>query len=487
MIAPTFSTSLNGYTLVLGLGETGMAAAHWYLQQKLPVRLADTRSEYQAQVDELLQSYAQPEVELVLGPEALCLSVLDGVDTIVISPGLAVTDAAVAALLAQAHQQQLKVISEIELFAQALADLATQGYTPTVVAVTGTNGKTTVVQLLKHMIQTAGHYVEVAGNISPASLHALQQCLTVQQLPDFWIIELSSFQLAHTYSLPVLAGAVLNLSQDHIDWHGSMAAYAKAKAHLFSMSQTAVVNRDDAATLAMVPKGQPWLSFGLDSPTRPHDLGLTFHQDQEWICTLQTDQDVLAEWMPASAVSISGRHNLSNALAALCLLQITGLEIGAGLAALRTYYGEPHRCQFVRVIRGVSFINDSKGTNVGATVAAIEGLGRSMVLIAGGVAKGQDFTPLAQAIAQSPCKAVVLIGRDAPFLQAALGAITVPILIVSTLNQAVQQAYDLSVEGDVVLLSPACASLDMFRSYIDRGHQFVEAVTELALDEGEVA
>lgn len=487
MNCPTFTTSSNGYTLILGLGETGVAAAHWYLQQQLPVRLADTRPDYQIHIDKLVQSYDPPYLDVVLGPEALSLSVLNGVKTIVISPGLAVTDPQVAALLAAAQQQGLKVISEIELFAQALADLATQGYQPTVLAVTGTNGKTTVVQLLKHMIQTAGRSVEVAGNISPASLVALQACLATQQWPDFWIIELSSFQLEHTYSLPVLAGVVLNLSQDHIDWHGSMAAYAKAKAHLFSMSQIAVVNRGDAATLAMVLPTQTWLSFGLGAPTRTQDFGLDLYQDQEWICTLDTQQNGLEYLMPASAVAIAGRHNLSNALAALCVFQAVGLDIDAGLAALSTYYGEPHRCQFVRTVREVSFINDSKGTNVGATVAAIEGLGRAMVLIAGGVAKGQDFSPLAQAIASNPCRAIVLIGRDAPLLQAALAGLDIPVELAATLEQAVQQAYQLSQAGDVVVLSPACASFDMFSSYIDRGYQFVAAVTELALDEGEVA
>ncbi len=483
----TFSTSSNGYTLILGLGETGMAAAQWYLQQQLSVRLADTRFQYQTQVDELLQRYPEIQVQSVFGPEALDESVLDGVQTVVISPGLAPTDRQVAHLLMVAKQRGIAVISEIELFAQALADLAQQGYQPTVLAVTGTNGKTTVVQLTKHMLQSAERSVQVAGNISPAALTALSHALDTQQLPDFWIIELSSFQLEHTYSLPVMAGAVLNLSQDHLDWHGSMAAYAQAKARLVAMSQIAVLNRDDPETLAMSAGASQWRSFGLDQPQRANDFGLDFYQEQNWLSLAGAESQDLEPLLPSSALLIPGRHNLSNALAALCLVHAAGLELDPALAALSSYHGEPHRCQFIRSIRGVSFINDSKGTNVGATVAAIQGLGRPMVLIAGGVGKGQDFSPLAQALATSLCRAVVLIGQDAPLLQQALATINKPIRVANSLETAVQQAYDLSLEGDVVLLSPACASLDMFSNYIERGYHFVDAVTELALDQGEVA
>lgn len=483
----TFSTSDNGYTLILGLGETGLAAAHWYLQQLLPVRLADTRPAVQTQVETLLQQYELTQLEVVLGPAALDLSVLDGIQTVVISPGLAISDSAVAALLQAARQQNITVMSEVELFAQALADLATQGYHPKVLAVTGTNGKTTVVQLVKHMLLSAQYQVQVAGNISPAALTALSQALARQQLPDIWVIELSSFQLEHTFNLPVLAGVVLNISQDHIDWHGSMAAYAQAKARLLTMSQIAVVNRDDSQSLEMVAGATVWRSFGLDTPKRRYDFGIDFYQEQNWLCQALAAPHNLEHWLPTSALPIPGRHNQSNALAALCLVDAAGIDLEPALEALSSYYGEPHRCQFVRSVRGVSFINDSKGTNVGATVAAIQGLGRSLVLIAGGVAKGQDFTPLAHALQHSACRAVLLIGRDAALIQSALSKLTQPVELVGTLPEAVQRAYALSLEGDVVLLSPACASLDMFSNYIERGYQFVDAVTELALDQGEVA
>lgn len=487
MKQPILNTSSNGYTLILGLGETGIAAAHWYLWQQLPVRLADTRPEYQSKISSLLESYFEPEVDIVLGTEALSLGVLEGVQTVVISPGLAPTIPQVAKLLAAAKEQQIAVISELELFAQGLADLAVQGYTPTVLAVTGTNGKTTVVQLTKHLIQAVGLSVEVAGNISPAAIAALKKAIMTQEFPDFWVIELSSFQLEHTYGLPIHAGAVLNISQDHIDWHGSMAKYIKAKAHLLTMCQVAVVNRDDTMTMEMIPHSKSWQSFGLDEPRRAYDLGLGFYQDQSWVCVKDKESTPVEYLIPASALQIPGRHNLSNALAALCLVQTAGLEWRAALGALRTYYGEPHRCQFVRAIHGVSFINDSKGTNVGATVAAIQGLGRSMVLIAGGVGKDQDFTPLVQTIAQSMCRAVVLIGRDASLIQNACADLDIPVVLAESLELAVQQAYGFTEPGDVVLLSPACASLDMFSNYTERGHQFIDAVTELALDQGEVA
>lgn len=487
MTEPVFTTSSYGYTLILGLGETGLAAAHWYLQQHLPIRVADTRLSYQVKTDALAQQYSGTTIEVVLGPQALDPAVLTGVQTVVISPGLAPTDPLVASLLALAKDQGILVISEIELFAHALADLARTGYRPTVFGVTGTNGKTTVVQLTKYMLQEAGQQVVAAGNISPAALSALAEAYANQQLPDYWIIELSSFQLEHTYSLTLQAGVVLNISQDHIDWHGSMQAYIAAKAHLFSMCQHVIVNRDDPVTLTMPKSGMQVQSFGLDQPVTVHDIGLEINQEQEWIAVRTPHTAELDYVLPVSALAITGRHNTSNALAALSLLRTTNLDWDPMLHALRNYYGEPHRCQFVRMVQGVSFINDSKGTNVGATVAAIEGLGRSMVLIAGGVGKGQDFTPLTAAIAQSACRAVVLIGRDAPLLARAFKALAIPVVQAVDLPHAVQHAFELSQAGDSVLLSPACASLDMFTNYIERGHQFEEAVTELALDKGEVA
>lgn len=479
---PVFSTSTNGYTLILGLGETGIAAAHWYLRQALPVRLADTRLSYQSQIDVLQDIYEVASIEVVLGEAALTFDVLDSVKTLVISPGLALADQTVAALLTEAKRRQIRVISEVELFAQALVDLSHQGYTPRVLAVTGTNGKTTVTQMVKHMALEAECSVMAAGNISPAAITALIQALENKNLPSIWVIELSSFQLAHTFSLPVLAGVILNISQDHIDWHGSMAAYVEAKAQLFSMSDIIIFNRDDDKTESLTHdyELEQVRSFGLSAAVYAHDLGITDYQGQQWIST--TDEYLL----PVGALFIVGKHNLSNALAALSLAQAAGIDWSAAVSVLRSYHGEAHRCQLVRNIAGIDFINDSKGTNVGATVAAVNGLNRPLVLIMGGAAKGQDFTPLVQSLEHLVCRAVVLIGRDAPAIAQALSATQIPVLFAADLTLAVQQSFDLALPGDVVLLSPACASLDMFKNYIDRGQKFIEAVNEIALDRGEI-
>lgn len=482
MIMPVFSTSNNGYTLILGLGETGIAAAHWYLRQTLPVRLADTRLSTQSVVDALCEPYEVAAVETVLGAEALALSVLDSVKTVIISPGLAITNEAVATLLAEAKVRDIRVISEVELFAQVLVDLSSTGYVPKVLAVTGTNGKTTVTQMLKHIGQEAGLNVVAAGNISPAAISALMQALDNDDLPDIWVIELSSFQLIHTFSLPVLAGVVLNISQDHIDWHGNMAAYIEAKGRLYGMSEVAVFNRDDTETevLATSINTRPVRSFGLSPAATASDLGVAEHQGQRWI---STSSDYL---LPVAALVIMGKHNLSNALAALTLAQAAGIDWQPAVSVLRSYYGEPHRCQFIRSLAGVDFINDSKGTNVGATVAAIEGLSRPLVLIMGGVAKGQDFSPVAEALDNRVCRAVFLIGDDAPLIAKALASTGLTIQILSSLEAAVSRSLEAALRGDIVLFSPACASFDMFANYIQRGERFVSAVNELALDRGEV-
>lgn len=473
-----------GAVLVLGLGETGLAAAHWFLCQGHPLKLADTRGVYKTQVEQLQAHYAPLSITACLGPEALETTVLQGIQTVVISPGLAPTQPQVAALLAAAKQKNITVLSEIELFAQALQELAKNHYQPKVLAVTGTNGKTTVVQMLKYMLQQAGLQVVAAGNISPAALSALHEALEQNALPDVWLIELSSFQLEHTYSLPVWAGAVLNMSQDHLDWHGNLQAYTQAKAKLYAFSHIAVVNNDDATVQAMVNPPAQIRYFGLSEPTQLHELGLSLHHEQKWLsCMGSTGLQYL---LPANSLKVVGQHNLSNALAALCLAS-TLIEPAPLLSALRAYEGEPHRCQFVRIVQGRRFINDSKGTNVGATVAAIQGLACPLVLIAGGVAKGQDFSPLVHAVEHSACRAVVLLGADAPFIAQAMQSLSIPIEQVQTMSQAVQAAYNYALEGDAVVLSPACASLDMYANYMQRGLDFIDAVTELALDHGEIA
>lgn len=480
------STSTLGFPLVLGLGETGLAAATWLARHQVAIRVADTRPHYQTQVDALSNRYPNCHIEVVLGEKAMAEKVLEQVTTLIISPGLAITDPAVATLLESAVTLGIRIISEVELFALALQDLAVIGYQPRLVAVTGTNGKTTVVQMVRSLIESAGVSVRVGGNIGPAALTALMQALDQQDLPEVWVIELSSFQLVHTYSLPITVSTVLNISQDHLDWHGSMQAYIHAKTTIYAMSHSAVINQDDPILSAQHLNSASVIRFGMQLGADEGSVGVAYRADQAWFAVRLADAAV-QYLLPIGALQISGAHNIANALAALALTNALGLDWNDCLDGLRSYTGEPHRCQFVRTIRGVRFVNDSKGTNVGATVAALAGMTSPVVLIAGGVAKGQDFAPLQEVLQQISCRAVILIGRDASYIaQAITNAVNI-IHYADSMSSAVYLAFDVAQEGDEVLLSPACASLDMFAHYMERGHVFVDAVNELALDNGEIA
>lgn len=502
------SLRTDGLTLILGLGETGLASALWCVQQGVSIRVLDTRVT-PGGLAELQSATAATGIDYRLGPEALLPDALHDVHTIILSPGLSPKQPPIQAFLALAHEAGIQVIGEIELFARALADMAEQGYQPKLAAITGTNGKTTVTVMLRQLVQTSGLSAVAAGNISPAALSALRQALITQQLPDVWVLELSSFQLDTTTSLRPDVAVVLNLTQDHLDWHGSFQSYAQAKARLLQMASVAVVNRADHAVLSLVDDvtGTAIRSFGQDEPQYQGDLGLDRSGTVSWLtAAVDTDFDLpekprkrgkavlsparqtgrLNRLMPVDVLRIKGKHNVLNALAALLMGRELGLGWAEMLPALRDYHGEPHRTEFVRSIGGIDFINDSKGTNVGATVAALQGAEQPVVLIAGGLGKGQDFSSLAAAVAQH-AKAVVLIGQDAAVLAAALQDTQVPIQQAATLMQAVERAYASAQAGDMVLLSPACASMDMFDSYIQRGQQFVQAVQELALERGEVA
>lgn len=512
MTAYSFPSVLkDGITLIVGLGETGVAAARWCAKQGAQLRIADTRSAPSG-LQALNDGIDTSNFDFRLGADALSDTVLDGVHTLVLSPGLAPGVEPVRSLLSAAAHRDIDVLGEVELFARALGDLGEQGYTPKVLAVTGTNGKTTVTAMARQFAQASGYSAVAAGNISPAALAALDVALDTDSLPDVWVIELSSFQLVTTRSLKATAAVVLNISQDHIDWHGSLDAYVQAKAALLTQAQVRVINRDDAVVRAMVDdvRAPDVRSFGSDSPTFSGDMGIEDNQAIAWICAAQVadvnDVGVKARGsrkltahveaeraagsvqrlMPADALRVRGRHNALNAQAAMILVRTLGAGWAAMLHALRDYGGEPHRMEVVRSVAGVEFINDSKGTNVGATVAALDGMQRPVVLIAGGLAKGQDFTALAQA-AKEHARTVVLLGQDAPEIAAALDATGVASTRVDTMAQAVEQAFRSAQAGEAVLLSPACASMDMFKNYQHRGQCFVEHVTELALDQGEVA
>ncbi|MFA5664231.1 UDP-N-acetylmuramoyl-L-alanine--D-glutamate ligase [Castellaniella sp.] len=494
-------------TLIMGLGETGVAAARWCAGQGDTVRVLDTRPQPPGLA--ALQAHGIA-AQTYLGVGHFDARLLDGVRTLVLSPGICPRDANVADFLAQARALGVDVLGEIELFARALKDLAQQGYAPRVLAVTGTNGKTTVTALVRALGEAAGYRIRAAGNIGPAALAALLDALEQDRLPEIWVLELSSFQIEGTRSLRADAAVVLNVTQDHLDWHGSMSAYAAAKARLYEMADCLVFNRDDAWVRDMIadPTALCIRSFGAGLPPRVGDLGIHEQGGMAWLAVMDADRTVrpvpgrkgsrqtglgdvratgpLLDLMPVEALRIPGGHNVLNAQAALALGRAIGLDWAPMLHALRAYRGEAHRMQFVRSVAGVDFINDSKGTNVGATVAALEGLGRPVVLIAGGLGKGQDFSPLCDVV-RDHARMVVLMGQDAGVIAQALSGSGVPTDQCASLEEAVRLGFEQARPGDAVLLSPACASMDMFRNYVHRGEHFVACVEALAADRGEVA
>lgn len=488
--------------LVLGLGESGLAMARWLAHCGARVRVADTR-EAPARLPELQAVGAQ--TEFVSGEFTAAL--LDGIDFVAVSPGL-LPGVELAAILPAASQRAIPVWGEIELFAQALACLKEErAYAPKVIAITGTNGKTTVTSLTGQFCNRAGLSTQVAGNISPAALDVLREAMDKDSLPDAWVLELSSFQLWSTFSLQADVATVLNVTQDHLDWHGDMDAYADAKARIFGADTVRVLNRDDARVMQMAHPTARNLSFGVDAPALANCFGLIDDNGMHWLAVAEADEESepkrrrrknevidvpvsARKLMPADALQIRGRHNAANALAALALCRAIGLPLAPLLHGLREYRGEPHRVELVANVGGVDYYDDSKGTNVGATVAALNGLGAGkdqaqLILIAGGDGKGQDFSPLADPIARHT-RAVILIGRDAPLITQAISHTNVATHDAPTLEAAVELAATLAQTGDAVLLSPACASFDMFRNYGHRAQVFVDAVRELALSRGEV-
>jgi UDP-N-acetylmuramoylalanine--D-glutamate ligase len=382
------------------------------------------------------------------------------------------------------------------------------GYRPAVLAITGTNGKTTVTSLLGQLVQRAGKTVAVAGNIGPTLLDTLSAHMDAQTLPQVWVLELSSFQLADVQGFEPTAAVVLNITQDHLDWHGDMDAYVAAKAKVFGNSTFMLLNRDDARVMAMLPPPvkvrlkppqlRPHATFGAGEPQRPGDYGIETVNGMTWLVraaeadeTIKRRKDEEVELhvqrlMPIEALRIRGRHNATNALAALGLAVAAGCNLAPMLHGLREYRGEPHRVESVAVVGDVEYFDDSKGTNVGATVAALTGLGleRKLVLILGGEGKGQDFSPLADPV-QRHVRAVVLIGRDAPLIKEVLPR-NVPMFDAVSMEEAVALASQQAQTGDAVLMSPACASFDMFDNYEHRARVFCEAVQALARDQGDV-
>jgi len=508
--------------LILGLGESGVAMAKWCLRNGASVRLADTRDQSKltdrqnAYLAELQFAGLQ---DIQFGP--LDDALLSDVDVIGISPGLSPLQEPTQSFLVKARKARVDVWSEIEFFARAIASLermalvSDSSYATTVLAITGTNGKTTTTALTGQLCERAGKKVAIAGNISPAALDKLMSCLDgadqLEDMPDIWVLELSSFQLVYTSTLNPSAATVLNLSQDHLDWHGDMSSYAEAKAKIFGNDTICILNRDDPLVMGLLSDEQKneraIVTFGAN---RPHEQGAFGIEHDlraggiDWLVWAEIDEDVepkpkrrrkgvaaeeeeplrLKRLIPADALRIRGRHNALNALAALALARAANLPMNILLHGLRDYYGEPHRVQSVAIVKDVEYIDDSKGTNVGATVAALNGLGNSesgkrIWLIAGGDGKGQDFSPLREPALRF-VKGAFLIGADAKRIAEALNE-QVPCTISGTLQAAIQSAAAQAQSGDMVLLSPACASFDQFRDYVQRAEVFVSEVEELGM------
>ena len=488
--------------LVLGLGQSGLALARWCVRSGASVTVADTRSE-PPQLEALRSTL--PQVVFLCAPldEALFNSAV--FDLVLKSPGL--TPLSIAPITDAAAARGTAVGNELSVFSQVLKELQTEhGYAPQVIGITGTNGKTTVTALTAQLVARAGKSVAMAGNIGPTLLDTLSERIDAQQLPDVWVLELSSFQLDGVRNFEPTVATVLNLSQDHLDWHETNAAYAAAKANIYGSQARLLLNRNDAQVMASKPvegKGKPlrkYVTFGLDEPQRAGDYGIATLNGIAWLVrAAELDESIkpkrgsaaetvelfIQRLMPVDALRIAGLHNAANALAALALATTVGCAAAATLHGLREYRGEPHRFQSVAVVDGIEYFDDSKATNVGAVVAAMSGLGagRKLVVILGGDGKGQDFSPLLEPVLRY-ARAVVLIGRDAPLIRSALKEASAILFEAASMAEAVSLATSKARVGDAVLMSPACASFDMFDNYKHRAHVFCDAVAALAVDRG---
>jgi len=441
--------------LVLGLGDTGLSCIRWLSSRGAVVRAADSRASPPG-LGEVRARF--PQVDASAG--SLGEALLEGMDAVVASPGLALREP----VLQAASRRGVEVLGDVEIFAREVRNGKAR-----VIGITGTNGKSTVTALAGEMGRAAGLATVVAGNIGVPVLDALDQGGEA----DLYVIELSSYQLETTSSLELEAAAMLNLTQDHMDRYDSMADYARAKQRIFMHAKRRVVNRDDPRSRAMGDADA--FSFGLSQPRNGNEWGL----DQPRTHILRGDVEVV----DLGDMAITGLHNAANAMAAHALASTLVLPPRALQQAMTGFTGLPHRVELVARAKGVSFYDDSKGTNVGASVAALEGFRERVVLIAGGDGKGQDFAPLLPAV-KAHARAVVLIGRDAPAIAAALVDANVALANATSMQEAVEASYALAHSGDAVLLSPACASFDMFRNYAHRGDVFAEAARGIADREG---
>ncbi len=437
--------------LVLGLGETGLSSLRWLAAQGARLSVADTR-ENPPGLDALKTEL--PQVSIHTG--AFKAANFADVDLIVASPGVPLAEPEIQAAI----QRGVSVVGDVELFAQ---------YRPAsakVIAITGANGKTTVTTLVGEICKAAGLKTIVAGNIGLPVLEAL-----MMETPDVYVLELSSFQLETTSNLQIDAATMLNLSEDHMDRYASFQDYAIAKARIFYNAKLQVLNRDDAWSMMMARSKLAQVTFGLGDDGE-NSYGLRQVDGDTWLC--EGDKELIN----LQDLKVVGLHNAANALAAVALCRGIGVDYAHIIQTLYNFKGLPHRVEWVANIDDVDYYDDSKGTNVGATCAALTGLAQKVVLIAGGDGKGQDFTPLAAAVADN-ASAVVLIGRDAKLIEAVLIPTNIPLYQAIDLPEAVNIAKKLAKADEAVLLSPACASFDMFKNYVHRAEVFVAAVNRL--------
>ena len=444
------SPAKSPYAVIVGLGRTGLSCARYLRARGWRLAVTDTR-----QKPPELAGLAALDPTMPLSVGGLDIRLLDGADCVVASPGVSLAEP----FFVEARRRGIEIVGDIELFARA-ADAP-------VVGITGTNGKSTVTTLVGRMAQRAGLRVRVGGNLGEPALDLLGMGAPT----ELYVLELSSFQLDATTSLDLKAATVLNVSPDHLDRYPTVAAYADSKARIFARCETAVINLDDPLVVAMPRPGQKTVSFSLRASIGADYAVAT--RDGEWWLT-RRDEALL----PVAAMKIKGLHNAANALASLALGDALGLGMPVMLEELATFTGLPHRSQWVADVHGVTYINDSKGTNVGATIAAVSGMQGPLVMIAGGDGKNQDFAVLADAF-RGKVRHTVLIGRDAAAIAVALKGVCT-LEMCSSLEDAVRAAAKAAQPGDTVLLSPACASLDMFRDYTHRGAVFTQAVKELA-------
>ena len=440
--------------LVIGLGESGLAMAKWLHRQGACVRVADSR-ENPPNVAAL--QHLAPGAKLLTGD--FSPATFADIELVALSPGVPKSMPAIAAC-------GLPLISEIELFAAGVRALPDPAQ---IIAITGSNGKTTTTALTAHLLNGAGVPAIACGNISPSALDALMDAQDAGMLPQVWVLELSSFQLETTHHLNAQAATVLNLSEDHLDrYEGSMANYAMAKSRVFQGKGAMILNRDDDWSMANGRCGRKMLTFGLSPAPRAVDYG--YSEAGLW-----RGKEKLVD---LAELQLSGLHNAANVMAALALCECVGVEPARLLEPLKSFKGLPHRVETIAEIGDVLYVDDSKGTNVGATLAAIEGMGRKLAIILGGDGKGQDFSPLQPALARHG-RAVALIGRDAENIRTALTGCDLPMQKVADMNEAVRWLSAQAQPGDCVLLSPACASLDMYRNYAHRAQAFIDAVRAL--------